>query len=35
MQQELRPDFSLPGEDKIFKEMIKLTISNSRTPLKC
>uniref|UniRef100_UPI004057132A catalase family protein n=1 Tax=Candidatus Electrothrix sp. TaxID=2170559 RepID=UPI004057132A len=27
MQQELRPDFSLPGENKIFKEMIKLTIN--------
>ena len=26
MNPELRPDFSLPGEDKIFKEMIKLTI---------
>uniref|UniRef100_UPI0040579A3B catalase family protein n=1 Tax=Candidatus Electrothrix sp. TaxID=2170559 RepID=UPI0040579A3B len=27
MQQELRPDFSLPGEDRIFKDMIKLTIN--------
>jgi hypothetical protein len=27
MQQELHPDFSLPGEEKIFKEMIKLTIN--------
>ncbi len=27
MQQELRPDFSLPGEKEIFKEMIKLTIN--------
>jgi len=26
MNPELRPDFSLPGEDEIFKEMIKLTI---------
>ncbi len=26
MNPELRPDFSLPGEDAIFKEMIKLTI---------
>jgi hypothetical protein len=27
MQQELRPDFSLPGEEKIFQDMIKLTIN--------
>jgi len=27
MQQELRPDFSLPGEERIFKDMIKLTIN--------
>ncbi|WPD22444.1 MAG: catalase family protein [Candidatus Electrothrix scaldis] len=27
MQQELRPDFSLPGEKEIFKDMIKLTIN--------
>ncbi|MCI5149971.1 MAG: catalase, partial [Candidatus Electrothrix sp. MAN1_4] len=26
MNQELRPDFSLPGEDEIFQQMIRLTV---------